>query len=172
MTKDKKQDSNKNKDSQAEELEKKLDETTLDLKRTRADFENYRKRVELEKELLKNTANATTILRLLPVIDNIDRALSHLPDHLKDDQWAKSVINLSKNLNSALEGLKLTRIEATPGTPFNPDFHEAIQMEDGEGDHEVIADELQAGYMMNDVVIRHSLVKVTKVKELTKKEKK
>lgn len=166
MTKGKKDDA-----ATLQKVEQTLAEITADLQRTRADFENYRKRVEQEKEQLKASAASTTILRLLPVIDNIDRALNHLPEHLKDDTWAQSVVSLSKNLDKALEGLGLRRIEARPGTVFDPGLHDAIQMDDGDGDHEVIAEELQAGYLLNGTPIRHSLVKVTKVKEPNKHKK-
>lgn len=163
MSKDKQQKTDTTDNNRAAQaLEQKLEETTADLLRTRADFENYRKRVEQEKEQLRQSAKAATILQLLPVIDNIDRALHHLPDHLKEDAWAQSVVNLTKQLDKSLEKLNLRRIEASPGTAFDPELHEAIQMDDGEGDKEVVAAELQSGYMMGDTVIRHSMVKVTR----------
>lgn len=160
---DKKKADAKAKDTDAlKELRQKLDETLADLQRTRADFENYRKRVEQEKEQATVAAKARTVLQLLPVIDNIDRALSHLPKHLKDDTWAQSVANLSKHLEKSLDKLQLTRIDAKPGAEFNPNLHEAIQMEDGKGDKEVVAEELQSGYRLGNRVIRHSMVKVTR----------
>ncbi len=146
-----------------EELEQRIDDLTNDLQRTRADFENYRKRAEQEKSQARDHAAATTILRLLPVIDNLERALGHLPEDLKDNAWANGVVGLSKNLQKSLQNLQVTRIEAAPRTEFNPDLHEAIQMdEEGEGDKEIIAEELQAGYKHNGTVIRHSMVKVTR----------
>ena len=70
---------------------------------------------------------------------------------------------LIKNLEKSLESLSLNRIEASPGTKFDPELHEAIQFdEEAEGDREVIAEELQPGYRLGDDVIRHSMVKVTK----------
>lgn len=152
-------------------IETELNQTLADLQRTRADFENYRKRSELEKEHLKEMAKAATVLRLLPVVDNIDRALAHLPDHLQDDHWAKSVVSLQKNVDKSLETLGVKRIHSPPGTPFDPHYHEAIHMDEGEGKYEVIAEELQSGYMLHDTVIRHSLVRVKRVNELNKKEK-
>lgn len=140
----------------------KLDELTLDVQRTRADFENYRKRTEQEKDQAKAQGKAFAILKLLPVIDNIERAIAYVPDELRDNTWAKSVSNLVKNLEKSLESLDLHRIDATPGTEFNPEFHEAISMDDGEGDAEVISEELQPGYKQGNTVIRHSMVKVTR----------
>ena len=146
-----------------EELERDINELTSDLQRTRADFENYRKRVELEKEQARAAGKSQAILKLLPVIDNIERAISHMPKDLAENKWAQGVSGLVKNLEKSLESLDLKRIEAKPGTAFNPDLHEAIQMdEDAEGDHEVIAEELQPGYMLGGSVIRPSMVKVTK----------
>ena len=146
-----------------DKLQDKIDELTLDLQRTRADFENYRKRVEQEKEQARESGKSGAILKLLPVIDNIERAIAHAPEELKDNKWAQGVANLVKNLEKSLQSLEVKRIEAKQGTAFDPAFHEAIQFdEDAEGDQEVIAGELQAGYMLGNTVVRHSMVKVTR----------
>lgn len=148
---------------QTDELQERIDELTGDLQRTRADFENYRKRVEQEKTSAREAGQASTILKLLPVIDNIERAIAYTPDELKDNKWASGIAALVKNLEKSLESLHLKRIEASPGTEFNPDLHEAIQFdEDAEGEREVITEELQAGYTLNGHVIRHAMVKVTR----------
>lgn len=145
------------------EFEQHLGELTLDLQRTRADFENYRKRVDAEKIAARESGQSGAILKLLPVIDNIERAIAYMPEDLKDNAWAQSVAGLVKNLEKSLESLNLKRIDAKTGTDFNPEVHEAIQFdEDAQGDKEVIADELQGGYMLNGHVIRHAMVKVTK----------
>jgi molecular chaperone GrpE len=153
MAKSKKQD----------ELEQQVNELTSDLQRTRADFENYRKRMEQEKTAARESGQAAAIDKLLPVIDNIERAIAHAPTDIQDNTWVKSVMNLTKQLDKSLEHLNLKRIEATPGTDFNAELHEAIQFdEDAEGEKEVIAEELQAGYVLNGTPIRHSMVKVTR----------
>lgn len=145
------------------ELQQQIEELTADLQRTRADFENYRKRVELEKAAARDAGQAGAILKLLPIIDTIERAISHVPEALKDDKWALGIIGLVKNLEKALEGLNLRRIDAKPGTEFNPDLHEAIQFdEEATGEKEVIAEELQAGYLLNGRPVRHAMVKVTR----------
>lgn len=136
---------------------------TLDLQRTRADFENYRKRVDAEKVAARESGQANAILKLLPVIDNIERAIAYTPEELKDNSWVQSVAGLVKHLEKSLDGLNLLRIDAKPGTAFDPEYHEAIQFdEDATGDHEVVESEMQAGYMLNGHVIRHAMVKVTK----------
>ncbi len=144
------------------ELEEKLIDTIADLQRTRADFENFRRRSELDKHSAREAGQTNAILKLLPVIDNIERAIGHMPEELKDDKWAQGVAGLAKNLDKSLEGLNLKRIDAKAGTAFNPDLHEAIQFDDSEGEHEVIAEELQSGYLLGETPIRHAMVKVTK----------
>jgi len=151
------------KSKKQEELEQQLAEMTADLQRTRADFENYRKRVEMEKTAARNAGQSAAILKLLPVIDNIERAIAHQPAELAENAWVQGVAGLVKHLEKSLEALNLRRIDATPGTMFDPELHEAIQFdEEAEGQHEVIAEELQAGYTLNGQPIRHAMVKVIK----------
>lgn len=151
------------KSKKQDDLELKIAELTLDLQRTRADFENYSKRVEQEKITAREAGQASAILKLLPAVDNIERAISHAPEDIKSHAWVQSVINLNKQLDKSLEGLNLKRIDATAGVKFDPELHEAIQFdEDAEGDNEVIAEELQSGYALNGHPIRHAMVKVTR----------
>jgi molecular chaperone GrpE len=146
-----------------EQLEQQVGELTADLQRTRADFENYRKRSESDKLQARESGQASAILKLLPVVDNIERAIAYTPEELKDNTWVQSVAGLVKNLDKSLESLNLKRIDATPGVAFNPDLHEAIQFdEDATGEHEVIAEEMQAGYTLSGHPIRHAMVKVTR----------
>lgn len=145
------------------DFEQQIAELTQDLQRTRADFENYRKRSEDERQIAMQNGQTKAILKLLPVIDNIERAIAYMPTDLADNKWAQGVANLVKNLERSLENLDLKRIEVKPGDDFNPDFHEAIQFdEDAVGEKEVIAEEMQSGYLLNDSPIRHAMVKVTR----------
>lgn len=140
-----------------------LEQLTADLQRTRADFENYRKRVDIEKQNARSAGESMTVLRLLPVIDNIERAITHIPDELKDNKWVQGIAGLVKQLEKSLDSLNIKRIDAKPGTAFNPELHEAIQFdEEAEGEQEVIAEELQAGYLLSGHPIRHAMVRVTK----------
>jgi molecular chaperone GrpE len=151
------------KGKKTDELEQQLAELTLDLQRTRADFENYRKRVEMEKTAAREAGQSAAILKLLPVVDNIERAILHVPAHLQEDKWAQGVVGLVKNLEKSLEALNLKRIDAEKGSDFNPELHEAIQFDEtAEGEKEVIDTELQAGYTLNGRPIRHAMVKVTR----------
>lgn len=145
------------------ELETKLEELTQDLQRTRADFENFRKRAEIDKSAARETGQSSAILKLLPIIDNIERAINYVPEDIKDNTWVIGVSGLVKNLEKSLENLEIKRINAMPGTAFNPDLHDAIQFdEEAEGEHEVVAEELQAGYTLAGRPIRHAMVKVTR----------
>jgi len=151
------------KNKKQDELEQQLAELTADLQRTRADFENYRKRVEQEKTAARAAGQSAAILKLLPVIDNIERAIAYTPEDIKDHKWVQGISGLVKHLEKSLDTLNLKRIETAPGTVFNPELHEAIQFdEDAEGEHEVIAEELQAGYTLGGQPIRHAMVKVTR----------
>jgi len=151
------------KSKKQEELEQQIGELTLDVQRTRADFENYRKRVEIEKVQARESGQTAAIVKLLPTIDNIERAIAHVPEDLKDNAWAQSVANLTKQLDKSLENLNVKRIDTSSGAKFDPELHEAIQFdEEAEGEEEIIAEELQAGYTLNGHPIRHAMVKVTK----------
>lgn len=164
MAKAKKQavDGNEAQD-QSVDLAKQVEELTADLQRTRADFENFRKRADIDRSAARESGEAAAILKLLPVIDTIDMAISRVPEHLEKDPWAQGIAKISKRLESTLAALSVTRIAAQPGTPFNPDLHEAIQFDDeADGELEVVAEELQAGYKLGEAPIRHAMVKVTR----------
>lgn len=150
-------------DEKTEDLEQQLGELTLDLQRTRADFENYRKRVEAEKQAAQDLGQTKAIMKLLPVIDTIERAIANVPAELSDNAWVKGVAGLSKQLDKQLKDLGLEKIDAKPGTPFNPELHQAVQFDEAaEGDKEVIAEELRAGYILNGAVVRDAMTKVTR----------
>lgn len=140
-----------------------LAELTADLQRTRADFENFRKRVEPEKQSAERRGETRAILKLIPVIDTIERAIAHAPGDIADHQWVQGVTGLVKLLEKSLSELQLTRITAGPGVKFDPEFHQAIQFnEEATGEEEVIDEELQPGYLLSGTVIRPALVKVTR----------
>ncbi len=151
------------KSKQQVELEQQVGELTADLQRMRADFENYRKRVEGEKLSARHDGETRATLKLLPVVDTIERAIAHIPDDIADHQWVKGVAGLVKQLEKSLAELKLQKIDANQGSDFNPELHQAVQFDDeAVGDREVIAEELQPGYTLDGSPIRHAMVKVTK----------
>lgn len=145
------------------EFEQQIGELTQDLQRTRADFENYRKRVEAEKEQAKKLGQMQSVVKLLPILDTIERAISHLPKELEGNSWAEGVMTMSKNLKKLLKDLNIEKIIIEPGkTEFSTDFHEAVSMEEEGGDKEIISEELQPGYLMDGRVLRHSMVRVAR----------
>lgn len=145
------------------ELEQQVGELTADLQRLRADFENYRKRVDGEKLSARQDGEVRAIMKLLPVIDTIERAVAHIPADIADHQWVKGVAGLVKQLEKMLSELNLAKIDADKGAEFNPDLHQAIQFDEAsDGEKEVIAEELQPGYTLNGVPLRHAMVKVTR----------
>ena len=135
----------------ADESAAKIAELTNDLQRTRADFENYRRQVEQQKLQYGNVVKNTTIMKFLPLLDDLDRAIAA----------NKALQPLAKNLDKTLKELKLERVESAAGTPFNPDLHEAV-MVDGDGEKELIAETLRAGYRYEGELIRPAMVKVTR----------
>jgi molecular chaperone GrpE len=140
---------------QKSETEKSKETELLnDLQRTRADFENYRKQVELQKEQAKRIAIDATILKLLPLIDDMARAIAVNPETLAP---------VAKTLEKTMTSLGLKKIETVEGTEFNPALHDAISMDEGEGEKEVIAEELRPGYLYNGEVLRAAMVRVKRV---------
>lgn len=146
-----------------EDFEQEIGELTSDLQRMRADFENYRKRVDGEKSAAQRLGETRAVLKLLPVVDTIERAIQSVPEDLAENQWVKGIVGVKKQLKKQLETLNITKINAGSGTEFNPELHQAIQFDDdSKGDTEVIAEELQSGYLMDGGVIRHAMVKVVR----------
>jgi grpE len=151
------------KHKKTDDLQRTIDELTLDLQRTRADFENYRKRVEAEKQSAHSMGQAKSVMKLLPVIDTIERAITNVPEELADNAWAKGVAGLGKQLDKQLKDIGLEKIDAKPGTLFNPELHQAVQFDEAaDGEKEVVAEELRAGYTLDGAVIRDAMVKVTR----------
>ncbi len=128
--------------------------------RERADLENYRKRVQREKEELLKYGNESLILEILPVIDNMERALSHASEepHVAVIEGIRLTHAM---LLSALKKFGVTTIETTPGTPFDPAFHQAMrQVESAELPSNTVVEEMQKGYLINDRLLRAAMVSV------------
>jgi len=144
------------------EEQAKAEEAQQRLLRTQADFSNYKRRNEQERDQQARFANLLLVQELLPVLDNLDRALSTIPESVSGLPWMDGLMLVDRQLRATLEKQGLKPIVAL-GTRFDPMVHEAIIQEataDYEDD-EVIA-ELQRGYMLHDRVVRPTLVKVAK----------
>lgn len=141
------------------ELQKQLANMTEALQRERADSENIRRRHDEQIGSLKSLVKASVVRELLPVIDNLERALKHVPKELAGNDYIKGVQGVVKNFEETLAKMGVVRIK-TVGEVFDPRLHEAISMEDGDGVIEVIYEELQPGFTLGEEVIRHAMVKV------------
>ena len=135
-----------------EGIKLKISELTGDLQRTRADFENFRKQVEAQKEKERKTAKFATVVKLLPLLDDLDRAIGNYEE----------LGPLKKSLEKTLKELGLSRVASEEGVEFNPDIHDAAMVE-GEGEKEVIAETLRPGYYYEGEVLRPAMVKVEKI---------
>ncbi len=144
------------------ELQGRIEELTGDLQRLQAEFINYKRREDDAKAEIAGFATKRVIIELLPMLDNIERALAHRPEELKDNGWAQGVVQVGKQTADVLRFLGVEKIQSAVGRPFDHNLHEAVSMEDGDGDTEVVIEELQPGYKMGDQVIRHAIVKVGK----------
>jgi molecular chaperone GrpE len=141
------------------DLVQKVNELTEALQRERADAINIRRRHEEQMAGLKNLVKANVVSDLLPVIDNFERALAHTPKGLEGDDYVKGVRGVVKQFEKTLEDIGVKKIK-TVGEHFDPRLHEAVSMEEGDGEQEIITEELQPGYMLGDEVIRHAMVRV------------
>lgn len=147
------------KDKNQELLEQQIAELTKALQHERADAINVRRRSEEERAKLAGFYKGMVVQELLPVIDNFERSLKHIPKELEGNDYIKGVQATLKQFEQTLEKLGVERIK-TVGEVFNPSLHEAVSMEEGQGAKEVISEELQAGYKLGDEVLRHAMVKV------------
>jgi len=142
-----------------EEARSLSDENLRSWQRASADFSNYKRRVDEERETVARFANAVLIGKLLSVLDDFDRALENVPPDT-DDSWVDGVRLVERKLRRVLESEGVTPIEAS-GLPFDPNVHEAVVHEDTTDypDNHVIG-ELQRGYRLHDRVLRPALVRV------------
>lgn len=145
-----------------DELIQQIGELTEALKRERADAINLRRQFEEQIGGLRNIVKANVIQELLPVIDNFERALKHVPKDLANNDYVKGVNGVVKQFEETLKRMGVEHIK-TVGEHFDPHLHEATSVE-GEGDMEIVSEELQAGYKIGDDVIRHAMVKVKRSK--------
>lgn len=150
-------------DPQILELETKVAELAAGWQRTQADFVNFRRQAEADRQNLIKSANTDLILDILPVLDNFQLAAKHTPEELKNNVWAQGISQIEKQLESILSNIGLEKISAV-GTQFDHNLHEAIEsVESGQPEEEIV-EEVQAGYTLNGAVIRAAKVKVSKGK--------
>jgi len=170
------------KDEQEKELdeqEKELDEQEKELdelekaqtqaaeyldgwQRTQAEFSNYKKRQETERAQMMALASAGVLRKLLPVVDDFERALSTMPVNFRQLTWCEGILMIKYKLDAILESEKVKPIE-TDGQSFDPRYHEAVTHEEAPGYEEgQIIGEVQKGYTLGERVLRPALVRVAK----------
>ena len=142
-----------------DDLTRQVEELTQALQRERADAVNLRRRHNEEITRLRSSVKTSVIGELLPVIDNFERALKHVPKELEGNDYVKGVQGVVKQFEKTLADMGVERIK-TVGQPFDPHIHEAVSADEGDGEQEIVSEELQAGYRIGDDVIRHAMVKV------------
>ena len=125
--------------------------------RAQADFINYKRRSEQEKEEIGKFANATFMFSLLPILDDLERAFASVPPRLAKLNWVDGVRLIERKLRAIMEAQGLSQIKAI-GEPFDPNLHEAVMHSKGE--EGIVIDELQKGYKLHDRVIRPAMVVV------------
>ena len=140
--------------------DEKIEELTDRVKRQMAEFENFRKRTEKGKSQMFDMGAKTIVEKVLPVIDNFERGLAAVPEDKKEDAFVVGMDKIYKQFLTTLEEAGVKPIEAV-GQEFDPNFHNAVMhVEDEELGENIVAEELQKGYMYRDAVVRHSMVKV------------
>ncbi|MFN8383664.1 MAG: nucleotide exchange factor GrpE [Anaerolineales bacterium] len=143
--------------NQLKEAEAKIVEYKDGWARSQAEFQNYKKRIERDNEMMYASMKGDIIKKVLPALDDLERALANRP---ADDAWASGVELIARKMQNILEGEGLKRIDAK-GKPFDPKFHEAISHEPADGvESEHVIDVVQNGYMLGERVIRPALVRV------------
>lgn len=142
----------------AEEKEK-AENYLANWQRSQADLANYKQRIEQEKRESIEFANSALVSNLLPIMDDLERALAAVPAELEESSWTEGVRLIYNKLKATLEAQGLTEIEAE-GQSFDPHLHEAVMQQEGrEG---MVIQELQKGYKFREKVVRPSLVTVGK----------
>ena len=142
---------------QLEEADAKASEYKDNWMRSQAEFQNYRKRIERDNDMLRVHMKGDIVKKILPVLDDLERALQNRP---ADESWANGIELIARKFQTVLEGEGVKRIEAE-GKEFDPNFHEAISNEPSdevESGHVIAV--VQNGYMLGERVIRPALVRV------------
>ena len=140
--------------------DEKIEELTDRVKRQMAEFDNFRKRSEKEKNAMYEIGAKDIVERILPIVDNFERGLATVPEEDMNEPFVDGMSKIYKQLMKALEDAGVKPIEAV-GTEFDPNFHNAVMhVEDEELGENTVSEEFQKGYKYKDAVLRHSMVKV------------
>lgn len=153
--------------SELTEAKKQIEELTEAAKRSMADLQNYKKRAEEERREFAKFASANVFMEILPVFDSFERAQEHLPEDLKENDWAKGIQGIIKQFEQIMEKFQIKKMK-TVGEKFDPNKHEALAQ--GPGEKDIIINELETGYEMDGHTLRAAKVRVGDGIEETKEE--
>jgi molecular chaperone GrpE len=160
--KHRKRDTREPESAEIDKLQAKVDELTSLLQRERADSDNIRRQNEARVANLKVSVKVDLIKELISFVDDFDRAVAHTPKELAENDYVKGVHSVAKRLDSALAKIGANRIN-TKQAEFDPEIHDAVTYdENGEGNKEVVIEELVSGWMVDGVVVRPAKVRVGK----------
>ena len=141
-----------------ETLVKERDDLLDQLKRSVAEFANYRRRVDAERAQIREVASKHILTQILPVHDDLQRALASVPADEVDEPWVQGVRHIERKLASLLERSGVTAVDAV-GQPFDPALHEAVATEPGSTQN-VVVEVYQTGYKLGQDLLRPAMVKV------------
>lgn len=137
------------------------------LKRVQADFENYRKRTQKEKEEFAKYANTDLILKILPLLDNLNLAIKHIPAEISQNEWVSGIRHIKTQLEQIIASEGVQPIHSL-GEPYDPHLHEVIEEVPSSKKRGIIVEEVLKGYKLNEKIIRHPKVKVSSGREAKK----
>ncbi|NLP43469.1 MAG: nucleotide exchange factor GrpE [Peptococcaceae bacterium] len=146
--------------NELEQAKAKAEDYYAGMQRLKAEFDNFRKRTQREKEEISKYAAERIILSLLPVIDNFERAIESTANNKDFESFSQGVNLIFRQLYKVLEDEGLKAIEAV-GQQFDPNLHEAMMKEESDQEENIVLEEFQKGYFLKDKVIRFSKVKVS-----------
>ena len=145
------------KKKEKDKFEQQIEDLTDRLKRSMAEFDNYRKRTEKEKSSMYIIGARDIVEKMLPIMDNFERGLAQAPE---DDPFAEGMKMIYKQMMTAFDEMGVKPIEAV-GKEFDPNLHNAVMhVEDESVGENIVVEEFQKGYTYKDFVVRHSMVKV------------
>nr|WP_295277774.1 nucleotide exchange factor GrpE [uncultured Blautia sp.] len=145
------------KKKEKDKFEQQIEDLTDRLKRSMAEFDNYRKRTEKEKSSMYIIGAKDIVEKMLPIVDNFERGLAQAPE---DDPFAEGMKMIYKQMMTAFDEMGVKPIEAV-GKDFDPNLHNAVMhVEDESVGENIVVEEFQKGYTYKDFVVRHSMVKV------------
>ena len=144
-------------EAEVEKLRSERDEYLDQLRRTMADFANYKRRNEQERALIRQLANRDLLLQIIEVQDDFERALNAIPEDQRENGWVSGAAMIERKLNAVLERAGVTQLDAL-SQPFDPALHEAVASDPGSSGEQVV-EVFRTGYKLGDQILRVAMVR-------------